>query len=87
MHSEDAGHASPCGARVSVPTRPQSQAEAGVTWAVIGAWPSGLTALKNLRQAGIDAECLEREDDIGGNWYYGSGASSVFASTRLISSK
>ena len=87
MHSEDAGHASPCGARVSVPTRPQSQAEAGVTWAVIGAGPSGLTALKNLRQAGIDAECLEREDDIGGNWYYGSGASSVFASTRLISSK
>lgn len=56
-------------------------------WCVIGAGPSGLTALKNLRQAGIDAECLEREDDIGGNWYFGSPASSVFASTRLISSK
>ena len=56
-------------------------------WCVIGAGPSGLTALKNLLQAGIPAECLEREDDIGGNWYYGSAASSVFDSTRLISSK
>jgi cation diffusion facilitator CzcD-associated flavoprotein CzcO len=56
-------------------------------WCVIGAGPSGLTALKNLRAAGIDAECLEREDDVGGNWYFGSAASAVFASTRLISSK
>jgi cation diffusion facilitator CzcD-associated flavoprotein CzcO len=56
-------------------------------WCVIGAGPSGLTALKNLRAAGIDAVCLEREDDVGGNWYFGSGASAVFASTRLISSK
>ncbi len=56
-------------------------------WCVIGAGPSGLTALKNLRAAGVDAECLEREDDVGGNWYFGSAASAVFASTRLISSK
>jgi cation diffusion facilitator CzcD-associated flavoprotein CzcO len=56
-------------------------------WCVIGAGPSGLTALKNLRAAGIDAECLEREDDVGGNWFFGSAASAVFASTRLISSK
>lgn len=54
---------------------------------MIGAGPSGLTTLKNLLAAGIPAECLEREDDIGGNWYFGSAASSVFASTRLISSK
>jgi cation diffusion facilitator CzcD-associated flavoprotein CzcO len=56
-------------------------------WCVIGAGPSGLAALKNLLQAGVEAECLEREDDIGGNWRFGSAASSVFASTRLISSK
>jgi hypothetical protein len=56
-------------------------------WCVIGAGPSGLTALKNLLQAGIEAECLEREDAIGGNWYFGSAASSIFESTRLISSK
>ncbi len=56
-------------------------------WCVIGAGPSGLTAVKNLRACGIAAECLEREDDIGGNWHFGSPSSSVFASTRLISSK
>lgn len=56
-------------------------------WCVIGAGPSGLTALKNLLQIGIHAECLEREDNIGGNWYFGSKASAVFESTRLISSK
>jgi hypothetical protein len=56
-------------------------------WCVIGAGPSGLTALKNLRAAGVPTECLEREDDVGGNWYFGSAASSVFESTRLISSK
>ena len=56
-------------------------------WCVIGAGPSGLTALKNLLQLGIPAVCLERENDVGGNWYFGSGASAVFASTRLISSK
>lgn len=56
-------------------------------WCVLGAGPSGLTALKNLLALGIPAVCLEREDDVGGNWYFGSGASAVFASTRLISSK
>ncbi|MFM7034366.1 MAG: flavin-containing monooxygenase [Planctomycetia bacterium] len=56
-------------------------------WCVVGAGPSGLTALKNLLAAGIDAECLERESDIGGNWLFGAGSSSVFESTRLISSK
>ena len=70
-------------------TREQKRERRGSAgrWCVIGAGPSGLTALKNLRAAGIDAECLEREDDVGGNWYFGSAASSVFASTRLISSK
>ena len=56
-------------------------------WCVIGAGPSGLAALKRLREAGIDAECLEREDGVGGNWYFGAATSRVFASTRLISSK
>ncbi|MEI6240853.1 MAG: NAD(P)-binding domain-containing protein [Planctomycetia bacterium] len=56
-------------------------------WCVIGAGPSGLTALKNLRAVGIAAECLEREDGLGGNWRFGSPSSRVFASTLLISSK
>jgi hypothetical protein len=57
------------------------------SYCVIGAGPSGLTALKNLRQAGINAVCIEREDDVGGNWYYGRASSSVYDSTHLISSK
>ena len=56
-------------------------------WCVIGAGPSGLTALKNLRGCGIAAECLEREEGVGGNWRFGSPSSRVFASTRLISSR
>ena len=54
---------------------------------VIGAGPSGLTAAKNLAQRGIPVELLEREDDVGGNWYFGRPGSSVYASTHLISSK
>jgi len=56
-------------------------------WCVIGAGPSGLTALKNLHALGIAAECLEREPALGGNWNFGSATSRVFASTRLVSSK
>ena len=56
-------------------------------WCVIGAGPSGLTALKSLRELGIPAECLEREAELGGNWVFGSPASRIFASTRLISSR
>lgn len=55
-------------------------------YAIIGAGPAGLTAAKNLRQAGIACQVFEREDDIGGNWYYGSASSAVYQSTHLISS-
>ncbi len=54
---------------------------------MLGAGSSGLTVAKNFLQAGIAFDCLEREDDVGGNWYFGSSASSVYRSTRLISSK
>lgn len=56
-------------------------------YCVIGAGSSGLAALKNLLQAGLAADCLEREDDVGGNWYYGRPHSSVYQSVHLISSK
>jgi cation diffusion facilitator CzcD-associated flavoprotein CzcO len=56
-------------------------------YCIIGAGPSGLTVAKNFRERGIDCDVLEREDDVGGNWYYGTAASSVTASTHLISSK
>jgi len=56
-------------------------------WCVIGAGPSGLAALRNLRAVGIPAECLEREEGVGGVWRFGSPSSRVLASTRLISSR
>ena len=54
---------------------------------VLGAGTSGLAVAKNFSQAGIPFDCLEREDEIGGNWNYGKPHSSVYASTHLISSK
>ena len=54
---------------------------------ILGAGTSGLAVAKNFLAGGIPFDCLEREDDIGGNWYFGSPASSVYASTHLISSK
>lgn len=58
--------------------------------AVIGAGPSGLTTLKNLKQAGLqNVVCYEASDAIGGNWVFreDDNHSSVYASTHLISSK
>ena len=54
---------------------------------IVGAGSSGLAVAKNFRQRGIPFDCLEREDDIGGNWNFGKPHSSVYRSTRLISSK
>lgn len=56
-------------------------------YCIVGAGASGLVAVKNLQQAGIPCDCFEREDDLGGNWYYGKPCSSVYQSTHLISSK
>lgn len=54
---------------------------------IVGAGSSGLAALKALTAAGIPCDCLEREDDVGGNWYFGRPHSSIYASTQTISSK
>jgi len=56
-------------------------------WAVIGAGPHGLSALKALLECGIDADCFERESDLGGNWNYHGSNSRVYRSTHLISTK
>ena len=58
--------------------------------AVIGAGPSGITAIKNLRDAGFrDIICFDRNTAVGGNWLYRpeSSHSSVFETTHIISSK
>jgi len=54
---------------------------------IVGAGSSGLAAAKAFAEARIPFDCLEREDDVGGNWYYGSPAGGVYASTHTISSK
>jgi len=56
-------------------------------YCILGAGSSGLTAAKSLKQQSIPFDVLEREDDVGGNWYYGKPYSSVYRSTHLISSK
>ncbi len=58
--------------------------------AVIGAGPSGITAVKNLRDAGIpEVVCFDRNEAVGGNWLFQpeSSHSSVFETTHIISSK
>jgi cation diffusion facilitator CzcD-associated flavoprotein CzcO len=69
-----------------LPSQPPSAAHAE-KFCILGAGSSGLAAAKNFRAAGIPFDCLERQDDIGGNWYFGSAASRVYASTHLVSSK
>lgn len=56
---------------------------------VIGAGPSGITALKNLLDEGLDVVCYDRQSDVGGNWIFSEdeGHSSVFDTTHIISSK
>lgn len=54
---------------------------------IVGAGSSGLAVARHFAAAGIEFDCFEREDDIGGNWYYGKPHSSVYKSTHLISSK
>lgn len=58
--------------------------------AVIGAGPSGITAVKNLLDAGFtDVVCFDRNEAVGGNWLFRleSSHSSVFETTHIISSK
>ncbi|CAM2070661.1 NAD(P)-binding domain-containing protein [Sulfidibacter corallicola] len=57
---------------------------------VIGAGPCGITALKNLRDAGFQhITVFDRNRDVGGNWLFSTepGHSSVFETTHTISSK
>ncbi|MEL6719548.1 MAG: NAD(P)-binding domain-containing protein [Bacteroidota bacterium] len=57
--------------------------------AIIGAGPSGITALKNLLDQDLDVVAFDRNSDVGGNWIYSEeeGHSSVFETTHIISSK
>ena len=54
-------------------------------YCIIGAGAAGITAAKNLREQGIPFDIVEREDDIGGTWYYGKPCSAVYRSVHMIS--
>ncbi len=56
---------------------------------VIGAGPSGITAAKNLLDAGLNVTVFEQAGEVGGNWVFSEaeGHSSVFETTHIISSK
>lgn len=56
---------------------------------VIGAGPSGITAAKNLLDAGLQVTVFDFGKEVGGNWVFSEseGHSSVFETTHIISSK
>ncbi|HNB41414.1 MAG TPA: NAD(P)-binding domain-containing protein, partial [Anaerolineales bacterium] len=57
---------------------------------IIGAGPSGITAGKNLIQAGVTNFVIyEKNDQVGGNWVFNDKTkhSSVYETTHLISSR
>ena len=37
---------------------------------IIGAGPSGITALKNILDENLKATCFDFNSDVGGNWIY-----------------
>lgn len=57
--------------------------------AVIGAGSSGITALKALRDAGLDAVAFEASDRVGGNWVLGNrnGMSSAYEGLHINTSR
>ena len=56
---------------------------------IIGAGPTGITALKNVLDEGIAATAYDMNDRVGGNWLFTEqeGNSSVFETTHIISSR
>ncbi|WP_323119151.1 flavin-containing monooxygenase [Burkholderia alba] len=56
-------------------------------YCIIGGGAAGITTAKNLREQGIEFDLIEREDDVGGNWYYGKPSSAIYRSVHMISSR
>lgn len=57
---------------------------------IIGAGPSGLGAIRQCVDEGLDVVCFERTSEVGGLWYYRdevNGVASVARSTIINTSK
>jgi cation diffusion facilitator CzcD-associated flavoprotein CzcO len=56
---------------------------------VIGAGSSGIAAVKALHARGIDFDCFEKSDRVGGNWVFGNtnGMSSAYKSLHINTSR
>jgi dimethylaniline monooxygenase (N-oxide forming) len=59
------------------------------TVCVIGAGSSGIAAAKALHQRGLDFDCFEKSDRVGGNWVYKNrnGMSSAYRSLHINTSR
>ncbi|MBX3568047.1 MAG: NAD(P)-binding domain-containing protein [Rhizobiaceae bacterium] len=56
---------------------------------MIGAGSSGIAACKALSEAGIDYDCFETSDRVGGNWVFknSNGMSSIYRSLHMNTSR
>jgi cation diffusion facilitator CzcD-associated flavoprotein CzcO len=59
------------------------------TACIIGAGSSGITVAKALKERGIEFDCFEKSDRIGGNWVFGNsnGMSSAYRSLHINTSR
>lgn len=68
----------------------QPNGQSGPRIGVIGAGPSGIAAIKNLKEQGLEHLIVfEKNNQIGGNWVFAEDNehSSVYETTHIISSK
>src|SRR5215218_6670435 len=59
------------------------------TAAIIGAGSSGIAAAKALQERGIDFDCYEASDRVGGNWVFGNknGMSAAYRDLHINTSR
>src|SRR4051794_33486704 len=59
------------------------------TTAIIGAGSSGIAAAKALHEAGLEFDCFEASDRIGGNWVFGNknGMSAAYRDLHINTSR
>lgn len=68
-------------------TGPVDNDSGELTYAVIGAGPSGLAAARNLQRAGLPWQGYELASGVGGLWDIDGPRSTVYESAHLISSR